>query len=246
MSRVFGNIFGSLLLICMLAGCSGNSMLNQKVSELERDVRGLQRLQAEQVNRLEEVGTTLRTLNGKIEELEYTAQQRAVSAVQPRIEQEPPLPPESSGERRPSVISTELPIEALREDEQLVSQAVDPVSEQLLKGLTFLRTQSYAQALATFDTATSMSDKNPTLLPLLSFWKGVTADLLTNHTLALRSYNDLISEYPSHPRTPLALLRLGGVFMELGDEKTAELTYEKLLTDYPKSKEAREARERLR
>ncbi len=61
---------------------------------------------------------------------------------------------------------------------------------------------------------------------------------------ALR-YNDFIDAKPSAKFLPLAKMRIGDCFRNLGDVATAKVYYEELIKEFPKSDEAAKAKERL-
>lgn len=62
---------------------------------------------------------------------------------------------------------------------------------------------------------------------------------------AILEYQKVISNYSDDPHSSAALLRQGMSFEKLTDMETAKVVYGKLLADYPDSREAAAARERL-
>ena len=65
------------------------------------------------------------------------------------------------------------------------------------------------------------------------------------YDLAILDYQKVISNYSSNPYSSAALLRQGMSFERLTDHETAKIIYTKLTADYPNSREAGVARQRL-
>ena len=65
------------------------------------------------------------------------------------------------------------------------------------------------------------------------------------YDLAILDYQKVISNYGDDPHSSAALLRQGMAFEKLTDKETAKVVYSKLTSDYPHSREAKVARERL-
>ena len=65
------------------------------------------------------------------------------------------------------------------------------------------------------------------------------------YDLAILDYQKVISNYRRNPQSAAALLRQGMSFEKLTDHETAKIIYTKLAADYPKSREAGVARQRL-
>ncbi|MCI5132367.1 MAG: tol-pal system protein, partial [Candidatus Electrothrix sp. EH2] len=63
---------------------------------------------------------------------------------------------------------------------------------------------------------------------------------------AILDYQKVISNYSSNPHSSAALLRQGMSFEKLTDHETATIIYSKLIADYPNSREAGVARQRLK
>jgi tol-pal system protein YbgF len=62
---------------------------------------------------------------------------------------------------------------------------------------------------------------------------------------AQAAWEQVVQSYPSSPRAPSALFRLGLMFERLGDEAAARLQFQRVVSGYPNSEEARLARQRL-
>lgn len=62
---------------------------------------------------------------------------------------------------------------------------------------------------------------------------------------AALKYNDFIDSKPTNKYLPLAKMRIGDCFRNLGDASTARVYYEELIKEFPNSEEAAKAKERL-
>jgi TolA-binding protein len=62
---------------------------------------------------------------------------------------------------------------------------------------------------------------------------------------AALQFNQYLETKPTGKHVPLANMRMGDSFRQLGDTATAKIYYEELITNYPSSEEAAKAKERL-
>ena len=65
------------------------------------------------------------------------------------------------------------------------------------------------------------------------------------YELAINEFDKLLKQYSKSPQIPSALLMIGLAQIEIGNSKSATSTLKKLINSYPKSEEAKEAREKL-
>ncbi len=68
---------------------------------------------------------------------------------------------------------------------------------------------------------------------------------LGNHSLAILEYQQVISDHPRHNKVPHALYNQATAFEKLGDEKTANIVYRKVVREFPDSEEAGLAKKKL-
>jgi TolA-binding protein len=62
---------------------------------------------------------------------------------------------------------------------------------------------------------------------------------------AISKFYDVGTSYPKGEKTPAALLEQGDLFIRIGDVPDARIVFSRLIRDYPRSKEAAAARQRL-
>jgi TolA-binding protein len=232
----FGVLFP--VLICFAACGSGLKQVRSDLKRLERSQGDIRARQADQTSAISALQDGLRRLSGRLEELEYlqrsrvgtdiTSLKRDISSLQRRV------PP-------PAIVPGLL----LESDEVLAKKLPPSLSSLFMEILSQLRTGAYREALSNVEKALSFSYGGEGT-PELMFWKGVSYDGLGENRKAISAYSELVGEYPKHDRTAVGLLRLASVFIRIGDTRTAKLTFQKLIADFPKSSAAAQAKERLK
>ncbi|MFO0415676.1 MAG: tetratricopeptide repeat protein [Pseudomonadota bacterium] len=223
--------------VFLLSGCSVFD-LERKVSKLERSMSDLRALQAEQAESLSSLDSQIKLIAGRMEELEFSQTRRMgsdlsalkddLSALRKRI----PPPPG-------------VPTAELESDESWASNLPDEAKRTFLDGLSMLREGKFADSVPLFENVaeqTRSTDKAGAAL----FWLGVAHDGALDNRAALRAYAETVSLHPKSHRAPASLARQAEVFVRLGDNKTAQLSLQKLIEDYPKSPEAVEAKSRIK
>lgn len=78
------------------------------------------------------------------------------------------------------------------------------------------------------------------------YWMGETYYTEKNFEQAILEFQEVIKNYPDTGKVPAAMLKQGMAFTELGDPKSAAYIYKKLVDEFPKSEEAKVAKEKLR
>ena len=78
------------------------------------------------------------------------------------------------------------------------------------------------------------------------FWLGETAYTQGKFDAAIKEYDKVLEKYSKSPKVPAAMLKKGYALLELGEKKAAQTTLRKLITSYPKSDEAKIARDKIK
>lgn len=78
------------------------------------------------------------------------------------------------------------------------------------------------------------------------YWLGETYYSEKKYDQAILEFQEVIKNFPGKEKVPAALLKQGMAFKELGDAKSARYLYKKITEEFPKSEEARLAKERLK
>ncbi len=83
------------------------------------------------------------------------------------------------------------------------------------------------------------------LLPSAQYWLGESFYRRKDHGLAVRQFELFVTEYPKNPKVANALLKQGYAYLELGNTSQGRAVLNSLRKRYPKSQEAKLAKERL-
>ncbi len=86
---------------------------------------------------------------------------------------------------------------------------------------------------------------NSSLLPNARYWLGESYYSQKNYDQAIKEFALLVKRYPENPKAASALLKQGFAYLELGDKSRGRTMLDNLLKQFPKSQEAKWARERL-
>jgi tol-pal system protein YbgF len=86
---------------------------------------------------------------------------------------------------------------------------------------------------------------NSNLLPNARYWLGESYYSQKNYDQAIKELALFVKQYPDHPKVASAMLKQGFVYLEMGDKPKARMVLDNLLKQFPKSQEARWAKERL-
>ena len=85
-----------------------------------------------------------------------------------------------------------------------------------------------------------------TLAANAHYWMGETYYSEKNFEQAILEFQEVIKNFPDTGKVPAAMLKQGMAFTELGDPKSAAYIYKKLVEEFPKTEEAKVAKEKLR
>lgn len=228
----------AVLLLATLAGGCSIQDLEQKVYRLERSLNDMRAFQAEQTETINSLDAQIKQISGRVEEMEFSHSKRLGSDLSA-------LKEDVSSLRRRVPPPAIVPAAELEVDEVWAASLTGEPQVLVTDAFLRLREGKFDDALPLLQNAVSQlrgSDKAAVAL----FWQGVVYDGLQDDRNALRSYADVVYQYPKSQRAPTSLLRQAAVLTRLGDTKTAALSLRKLVDDHPRSPEATVAKERLR
>jgi len=83
------------------------------------------------------------------------------------------------------------------------------------------------------------------LAPNAGYWLGECHYTLKQYDSAIIAFKDVVAQHPSHAKAADAMLKAGFSYAQLGDTANARFYLDALLKDYPASRSAALARERL-
>lgn len=227
-----------LLLAALACGCAprGGGTQDQLVA-LRKDIESIRSVQAEHTAQLNNFEATLQTTAGRVEELDHLLQSRFgedLSSLRNdlfSLRRRVPPPPI-------------VPALLLDADEIALENFPAEVAGIMRDALAEVREGRFAKAIPLLEEASfRATDKDA--LPLALFWLGVSNEGMGVKQKALGIYHDAASRFPKHERTKATLLRQASILIILGDSKTARLTLQKLMAQFPKTPEAEQAKKRL-
>lgn len=229
-------------IVVMLTATGCTQSIRRDVIRLENDFDEFRALYAEQSAEVETLQRKVSVLTGRLDELEVerrgklgtevSSLKTALSTLKKRV----PPPPV-------------VPAEALESAEASAENLPDSLSPKVSTALALIREGSFGEAIPLLKAALEASNDEPDgskVSAEILFWLGVAYDGQDDNREALSAYREIISQFPQSPLVPSALVRQAQVFERLGDMRAYTVTLEKLISDYPKSDEARDARKRLR
>lgn len=77
------------------------------------------------------------------------------------------------------------------------------------------------------------------------YWIGECQYRMGRYRDALKSFYDVVSNYPLSPKLPASTLKLGQTYTKLGDPEKARLMFDRVVDQYPDSAEAEIARKTI-
>ncbi len=83
------------------------------------------------------------------------------------------------------------------------------------------------------------------LVPSAQYWLGNAYYALRDYKVAISAQQKVVSTWPDNAKAPDAMLNIASSQAELGDQKSARETLKILLTKYPQSPAAEQAKQRL-
>lgn len=114
-----------------------------------------------------------------------------------------------------------------------------------LKGLDSLKAGDVVAARELFAKFLEQNPKHE-LAVNAHYWTGETYYSEKNYESAILSYQDVIKNYPGKEKVVAAMLKQAMAFNEIKDTKSAKFVLKKLVEGFPKSEEAKKAKEMLK
>jgi len=136
------------------------------------------------------------------------------------------------------------PALSLPTDEEIALAKEPPeLQEEYRTAWQALNAQQYDKAVQLFR---AFQRKNPgsEMSDDAQYWIGESYFTRKDYNRAILEFNDVL-KYRKGDKVPAALLRQAQAFVEIGDKTDARLILQKLVNDYPNSRQAKDARERL-
>lgn len=208
---------------------------------------------------IEELREEIRLLNGKLEEVEYSLnrQQKATESIQRKSEDASSRLTEATARNDDRIARIEqyLNFESAGKPGKVVPAPTPANTAQAKKELT--EGELYKSAKQAFDQGDSETAKKYFEEVIQRFPKSENADNAQFwigeiyyrekwYEKAILEYQKVIEKYPGGNKVPAALLKQGLAFNNIGDKPNSRHILEELVKKYPKSNEAKIAREKLK
>ncbi len=226
------------VLVCVVALLSGCAAGGGSIKSLERSIADLRALQSEQTDALNSLDSQLRTLAGRVEELEFAQNKRIGSEVSALRE-------DLSTLKRLVPPPAAVPVPELEADEAWASNLPAEQAQLFADSLAFIREGKFSDAIPGLKEVSGALGGSPKGDKPL-FWLGVANDGLAHTSEARALYFEISQKYPKSNRAPTSLYRLALLLARTGDKKTAVLSLRSLIEKYPKSPEASMAKEKIK
>lgn len=209
----------------LLSSCAGSKVeeIGQQTKSVKNDLADLRQLQAQQSSAINEIRAELRTLQGRIEELQHTSVgktaelESTITALQARV----PPPPG-------------VPEDLLNADESKIGSITGAAADQYRKALSEVRTGNFD---ASRQTLTSFVDANPgtAFTDNALFWLGITYDKLNQYDRSIGSFSEVYQKYPAEDMVAPSLYYLSETLVKMGSKNEAVLTLQKLVDEHGSS-----------
>ncbi len=101
--------------------------------------------------------------------------------------------------------------------------------------------RDYKAAMAGFQLFIELHSESA-LAANAQYWIGECQYRMGRYRDALKSFYEVVSNYPLSPKSAASTLKLGQTYTKLGDQEKARLMFDRLVDQYPDSPEAEVAR----
>ncbi|NJL15892.1 MAG: tol-pal system protein YbgF [Nitrospira sp.] len=133
--------------------------------------------------------------------------------------------------------STSLSIAAPTQRQDTTRRLYDRVMDEF-------KHRDYAAAMAGFQLFIELHSQSA-LAANAQYWIGECQYRMGRYREALKSFYDVVSNYPLSPKLAASTLKLGQTYTKLGDPEKARLMFDRVVDQYPDSSEADVARKAL-
>jgi tol-pal system protein YbgF len=214
--------------------------LQKEVEGYQKDMAGIRKSGADLQATLDSARVDMQLLTGKVDDLRIQAQKPADDVA---------LLKEDAGKRfallEERLSKLEGGLAGLMEQQKKGAEAPQTPEGLYQQGLDAMKGGESTKAR---EFLTKFLEQNPKhkLAANAHYWLGETYYSEKNFEQAILEFQEVIRNFPEKEKVPAAMLKQGMAFKELGDSKSSQYIYKKLMEEYPKSEEAKVAREKLR
>jgi tol-pal system protein YbgF len=215
--------------------------LQKEVEGYQKDMASIRKGGADLQATLDSARVDMQLLTGKVDDLRIQAQKPADDLA---------LLKEDTSKRlallEDRLTKLEQGLAGMAEQQKKSAELQQQTPEALYQqGLDAMKGGDSGKARELF---TKFLDQNPKhkLAANAHYWLGETYYSEKNFEQAILEFQEVIKNFPEKDKVPAAMLKQGMAFKEMGDSKSSLYIYKKLTEEYPKSEEAKIAKEKLR
>ena len=214
--------------------------LQQEVQGYQKDMANIRKSGADLQATLDSARVDMQLLTGKVDDLRIQAQKPADDVA---------LLKEDTGKRlallEDRLTRLEQGVAGLAEQQKKAVELQQTPEAIYQQGLDAMKAGEVGKARELF---TKFLDQNPKnkLAANAHYWLGETYYSEKNFEQAILEFQEVIKNFPEKDKVPAAMLKQGMAFKEMGDSKSSLYIYKKLTEEFPKSEEAKIAKEKLR
>ena len=238
MIRTFTNksiLLAALLLPLSFSSCSGSQIekLDSETKSAKNDITDIRTLLAQHSTAINDIRGELRSLSGKIEEMQHSSSGKTQELEQTISQLKSRVPPPPG-----------VPEDLLNSDEEKIAHIDGAAADQFKKGLSQIRAGDFDGSKLTL---TSFISSNPgtAFTDNAMFWLGISHEKLGETDRAIVSFSDVFQKYPAEDMVAPALYFAGDAFLKLGSKNDAIAVFQKLLDEQKNSSYASRAKARL-
>ena len=223
-----------------------------RLEELSVETRITQGMLEENTHRLSELGQRLDQTEMKVARLTGepvpSIPPSQVPGATPHTPSAPPgvSTPPSTGQPLPPSGQTASPRPpAATSPGRQVMQGPMPSPEKVYRdGLSDYTKGNYDLAIQSFQTYLTFFPKT-SLVPNAQYWLAESYYSKREFLRAIREFDKLVKEHPDSSKVPSAMLKQGYAYLELGEPAQGQGILRELVAKFPRSREARLAKDRL-
>ncbi len=261
----------------LLVGCASTSetttiqenlsILNQRQSAIEARIQsteGASRKAGDLYARMEELQTHMRTLNGRIEQLEHKIDQiqRAQASAAQVPAREPSMPPSGTvvmeeeppytHQARPqqqAAVTSEPPAVEISPRPGVLSpspetQGKNAEQAEFDRGLHLMQQKKYEAARKEFQGFVSKYPKSG-LEESAWYYIGECCFSEKHYEDAIKAYQEVVDKYPKGGKTAGALLKQAMGWQQMGETTMARIIYTRIVDKFPGTAQAQAAQKKL-
>ena len=204
--------------------------LEETTKKLKSEIADIRNLQAEQTAMLREYGSNMRSLTGRVEEVQHVSTGKTQQLEETISKLKSRVPPPAG-----------VPEDLLNDDDEKIGANTGPAAEQYKQALQLIRTGEFNSALETL-SAFITANPGTAFTDNALFWRGISYQHLGKLDQAVSSFSEVYQKYPAEDFVAPSLFYLADTLVKLGSKQDAVLTLQKLLDEHPTAAIASRAR----